>query len=52
MTRGLDLLEKGSSAIGKGDFTTKLIVEPYDEIGRLGDASLYRCTFTQSVPKN
>ncbi|MFA9424212.1 MAG: ATP-binding protein [Sedimentibacter sp.] len=38
MTNRLHLLEKGSTAIGKGVFSTRLAVEPYDEIGRLGDA--------------
>jgi signal transduction histidine kinase len=38
MTRRLDSLEKGATAIGKGDFDTKLLVEPNDEIGRLGEA--------------
>jgi two-component system sensor histidine kinase CssS len=38
MIRRLHLLEKGSRDIGKGDFSTRLTVEPYDEIGRLGDA--------------
>lgn len=38
MTHRISGLEKGSSAIGKGDFATRLAVEPYDEIGRLGEA--------------
>ncbi len=38
MIKRLHLLEKGSTAIGKGVLSTRLAVEPYDEIGRLGDA--------------
>lgn len=38
VTKRLGSLEKGAAAIGKGDFTTRLRVEPNDEIGRLGDA--------------
>lgn len=38
MTHRISSLEKGSSAIGKGEFSTRLTVEPYDEIGRLGEA--------------
>lgn len=34
----LNHLEKGTSNIGKGHFDTVIAYEPYDEIGRLGEA--------------
>ncbi len=31
-------LEEGTSKVGRGQFDTKISIEPYDEIGRLGEA--------------
>jgi signal transduction histidine kinase len=38
ITRRMGTLEQGAAAIGKGNFAMRLIIEPYDEIGRLSDA--------------
>jgi len=38
ITRRLKSLEKGTEAIGHGEFNPDIGIEPYDEIGRLGEA--------------